>query len=125
MLCRICYKEEIEIAIVPCGHAIACIECALSLDYCSMCRMSYSRLMRIHLCMNKENDESLKLQPCSSKLSSDDELKAKLCKVCLKEEMSAVFLPCRHVYTCVKCAEEMSECLFCREHVYSFIKIYL
>ncbi|KAF0750961.1 baculoviral IAP repeat-containing protein 7-B-like [Aphis craccivora] len=59
MLCKICYKEEIEIAIVPYGHAIACIECALSFDYCSMCRVSYSRLMRIHLFMNKENDEMI------------------------------------------------------------------
>jgi len=125
MLCKICYKEEVEIAIVPCGHAIACIECALSCDYCSMCRMACTRLMRIHLCMNKENDENLKLEPCSSKMSSGNELNPKLCKVCLKEEMSTVFLPCRHVYTCVKCAEETSECLVCREDVYSFIKIYL
>jgi len=125
MLCKICYKEEIEIAIVPCGHAIACIECALSFDYCSICRMSRSRLMRIHLCMNKENDENLKLELCSSKMSSGNELDPKLCKVCCKEEMSTVFLPCRHVYTCVKCADETSECLVCRENVYSFIKIYL
>ncbi|XP_050066110.1 death-associated inhibitor of apoptosis 1-like [Aphis gossypii] len=126
MLCKICYREEIEIAIVPCGHAIACIECALSCDYCSMCRMACTRLMRIHLCMNKESDENLKLKPSTSKMSSGDELNPKLCKVCLKEEMSTVFLPCRHVYyTCVKCAEETSECLVCRENVYSFIKIYL
>ncbi|XP_050061464.1 putative inhibitor of apoptosis isoform X1 [Aphis gossypii] len=125
MLCKICYKEVIEVAIVPCGHAIACIECALSFNYCSMCRMSCSRLIRIHLCVNKKNDENLKLKPCSSKMSSGDELNPKLCKVCLKEEMSTVFLPCRHVYTCVKCAEETSECLVCREDVYSFIKIYL
>ncbi|CAH1733060.1 putative inhibitor of apoptosis [Aphis gossypii] len=125
MLCKICYREEVEIAIVPCGHAITCIECALTCNYCSMCRMACTRLMRIHLCMNNENNENLKLEPCSSKISSDNELNPKLCKVCRKEEMSTVLLPCRHVYTCIKCAEETSECLFCREDVYSFIKIYL
>ncbi|XP_025203222.1 baculoviral IAP repeat-containing protein 7-B-like [Melanaphis sacchari] len=125
MMCKICCKEEIEVAIVPCGHAIACIECTLALEQCAICRISFTKLMRIYLWKDKKQklNKFLQLIPFSFKIFSNT-LNSMLCKVCNKEEIATVFLPCRHVYTCVKCAEEADTCLVCGENVFSFIQLY-
>ncbi|XP_027839595.2 putative inhibitor of apoptosis isoform X1 [Aphis gossypii] len=125
MECKICFKEEIKVIFVPCGHAVACIECALTLKQCAVCRYPFSKLIRIFLSMDKDNYEDLKLQPRGSKMSSSNKLNPMVCKTCHNEDMSAVFLPCRHVYNCIKCAEEMDECPICTENVFSFIQFFL
>jgi len=125
MECKICFKEEIKVIFVPCGHAVACIECALTLKQCAVCRYPFSKLIRIYLSMDKGNYEDLKLQPCGSKMSSSNKLNPMICKTCHNEDMSAVFLPCRHVYNCIKCAEKMDECPICTENVFSFIQFFL
>jgi baculoviral IAP repeat-containing protein 7/8 len=124
MLCKICCKEEIEVAIIPCGHAIACIQCSLTFIRCAICRNICFRLMRIYLCKDIKEDKYFKLVPSSSKTSSNSTLNPMLCKVCYKEGMTTVFLPCRHVYTCGKCAEGIDECPICKEDVFSFIQLY-
>jgi len=125
MLCKICYEEKIKVIFVPCGHAISCIECAFSLEHCAICRHPFSNVIRIYLFMDTVNDKDLKLVPCSSKMSSNNTLNLMICKVCHQEEMAAVFLPCRHVYTCVECAKEMDDCPICAENVFAFIQLYL
>lgn len=32
VLCKICYKEKIEVAFITCGHTMTCIQCAITLD---------------------------------------------------------------------------------------------
>ncbi|XP_025203225.1 putative inhibitor of apoptosis [Melanaphis sacchari] len=124
MLCKICYKEKIKVVFVPCGHAIACIECALNINYCAICRYPFHNLMRVYLCTNEENYENSQLASSSSNMSSSNTLNPMLCQICFKEEMRAVLLPCRHVYSCSKCAEEISLCSVCRRDVFSLIKLY-
>ncbi|XP_025192151.1 putative inhibitor of apoptosis [Melanaphis sacchari] len=125
MLCKICFKEEIKVVFVPCGHAISCIECALTLIFCPICRFPLVKIMGVYLCMNEKNYENVQQVTSNSEMSSSNTLKHPMnCKVCHKKEMAAVLLPCKHIYTCDKCAEDISECSICRQNVYSLIKIY-
>lgn len=76
---------------------------------------------------SEENDtDNLSSSSSSSKESSknfhgakthksiDD---ARLCKICYDAELGVVFLPCRHMVTCVKCAPAMTTCAVCRQPV--------
>lgn len=121
MLCKICYKEEIAVAFVTCGHTIACIQCALTIVQCAVCRHPFNKAMRVYL----STDKDPKLVPESSSKGSDNKLDSTLCKVCHKEDKVTVFIPCRHVYACAKCAEEMDECPVCTENVCSFIQLHM
>lgn len=51
--------------------------------------------------------------PPKSKNADD----ARMCKICYNEELGVVFLPCRHMVACVKCAPGMTSCAVCREKV--------
>ncbi|XP_043496224.1 putative inhibitor of apoptosis [Polistes fuscatus] len=77
---------------------------------------------------NFENKDSGKLN--SSGSSSEESSKilhgtkanksidsARLCKICYDSELGVVFLPCRHMVTCVKCAPAMTMCAVCRQPV--------
>ncbi|XP_008184238.2 baculoviral IAP repeat-containing protein 7-B-like [Acyrthosiphon pisum] len=125
MLCKICYKEEMKVACVPCGHVVACIQCALSLEHCAMCRQPMDLLMRVHLSMDEEKVNNVEQLPCSSSQCLDAQLDPMLCRVCHEEEMAAVFIPCRHIYACVKCGPNMNECPVCKEGIGCSIQVYL
>ncbi|XP_060859652.1 death-associated inhibitor of apoptosis 1-like [Metopolophium dirhodum] len=125
MLCKICYKEEMKVACIPCGHIVACIQCALTLTHCAMCRQPLCMLMRVHLSMDEEKVKDVEQLPCSSSQCLDVQADPMLCKVCHKEEMAAVFIPCRHVYACFKCGADMNECPACKESICCTIQVYL
>ncbi|XP_050443224.1 death-associated inhibitor of apoptosis 2-like isoform X2 [Adelges cooleyi] len=129
MLCKICFKEKMKVAFIPCGHVIACIQCAMTLDQCAVCRQPFTMAMRVYVYMdenkNEEKDEDLNQLPCSSSQCSDDPVDPMLCRVCHKEEMEAAFIPCRHVYACVECATKMSECPVCLLPFYATMQVYL
>lgn len=122
MLCKICYKEETEVAFIPCGHVIACVQCAMTLEHCAVCRKPFNTAMRVYVHKDEEIDLDL---PCSSSQCSDEPLDPMLCKVCHKEEMEAAFIPCRHVYACVKCAAEIHECPICSDACCATMQVYL
>jgi len=48
-----------------------------------------------------------------------------LCKVCRKENMEIVFMPCMHVYACSKCTNDMNNCPICDEEVIFKMKVYM
>lgn len=127
MLCKICYKNEMKVAFIPCGHVIACVQCAMTLDQCAVCRQPFSMAMRVHVYLDEQKDEDLdQLIPCSSSQCSDEHHQdPMLCKVCHKEEMEAAFIPCRHVYACVKCATGMHDCPVCSEAFCATMQVYL
>uniref|UniRef100_A0A2S2NP33 Apoptosis 2 inhibitor n=2 Tax=Schizaphis graminum TaxID=13262 RepID=A0A2S2NP33_SCHGA len=124
MLCKICCKQEIQVAVIPCGHTITCIECSISFIRCAVCRGLSFKFMRIYLCKDIKRYKYLKLIPSNSKMSPNNTTDPMLCKVCYKEKMTTVFLPCRHVYSCGKCAEQIDKCPICRADVFSLIKLY-
>ncbi|GAB1598666.1 putative inhibitor of apoptosis [Argonauta hians] len=48
----------------------------------------------------------------------------KLCKICLDEELSIVFLPCGHLISCTYCAPALAECPMCREKIHGVVKTF-
>jgi len=70
------------------------------------------------------------LNSAGSKLSSNDDeneknlIKSKLCKICYASEYNTVFVPCYHVFACVKCASSVTECSICRKPFESIKRIY-
>ncbi|XP_076658047.1 death-associated inhibitor of apoptosis 1-like [Halictus rubicundus] len=62
----------------------------------------------------KESIEDLSNAKTQNNKTIDD---ARMCKICYNEELGVLFLPCRHIVACVKCALGMTTCVICREPV--------
>ncbi|XP_025097729.1 inhibitor of apoptosis protein-like [Pomacea canaliculata] len=45
--CKICLSEEATILFLPCGHLVACAQCAPALRTCAICRQRVSGTVRI------------------------------------------------------------------------------
>ncbi|CAH2047213.1 unnamed protein product, partial [Iphiclides podalirius] len=50
---------------------------------------------------------------------------ARLCKVCMDNEVSVVFLPCGHLVSCAGCGAALSACPLCRAAVRALVRAYL
>ncbi|NXC49616.1 BIR7B protein, partial [Penelope pileata] len=37
-MCKVCMDRDVSVVFVPCGHLVACEECALNLSLCPICR---------------------------------------------------------------------------------------
>ncbi|KAJ8321193.1 hypothetical protein KUTeg_001257 [Tegillarca granosa] len=48
-----------------------------------------------------------------------------LCKICLDESVSMVFLPCGHLCCCSQCAPALRKCPICRVFIRGTVKTYL
>ena len=56
----------------------------------------------------------------------NENLKTNLtCKICIAEPIGELFLPCRHLVCCVKCAVSISKCPLCRERIVGTIKVFV
>jgi len=121
-MCNICYKSERNIAFIPCGHVIACINCAFTMDACGMCRESYTMVLRVLMYSKAKYRKVKNLATTNIECSKEPNL---LCKICKKEEMQLVFLSCRHVYSCVKCGSNLENCPLCQKPILATIQIYL
>ena len=75
----------------------------------------------------KENKEELKEKnKVEDKEEKDDENEDNMkCSICLDNNKCMLFLPCKHVSCCEKCAENLDSCPLCRNPIQSKIKIYL
>lgn len=51
-----------------------------------------------------------------------DQLK---CKICLSDELSIVFLPCKHFASCSTCGRAVKKCVICREHIRGVLRVFL
>lgn len=47
-LCKICFVEEMNTALVPCGHVFACFKCAVPLSRCPVCHERKERLFVVY-----------------------------------------------------------------------------
>lgn len=102
ILCKMCGKEEMTVVNAYCGHVVACVQCAVTRNCCPNfnCKILLKAVVRVVYSYN-EQDNNL-----------EDPM---LCKICRKEKMGAVFLTCKHVCACRKCAMEMNKCPVCSE----------
>ncbi|ENN79666.1 hypothetical protein YQE_03889, partial [Dendroctonus ponderosae] len=48
-LCKICYKNEVGVVFLPCGHVVACVECSSTLKNCAICRKPLEATVRAFL----------------------------------------------------------------------------
>lgn len=48
-LCKICYSKEIGVVFLPCGHVVACVDCAPALSQCAVCRKPLEATIRAFL----------------------------------------------------------------------------
>ncbi|EFN78434.1 E3 ubiquitin-protein ligase MYLIP [Harpegnathos saltator] len=49
MLCRICMDRSLDTALFPCGHAVACLDCARRCERCPLCRANIDYCRTIYL----------------------------------------------------------------------------
>nr|XP_006115453.1 E3 ubiquitin-protein ligase XIAP [Pelodiscus sinensis]XP_006115454.1 E3 ubiquitin-protein ligase XIAP [Pelodiscus sinensis]XP_006115455.1 E3 ubiquitin-protein ligase XIAP [Pelodiscus sinensis] len=48
-LCKICMDKDISIVFIPCGHLVACKECAEALNKCPLCCMIITKRQKIFM----------------------------------------------------------------------------
>ena len=78
------------------------------------------------------SDPSMRLEESSSladfeTLSREyEDLQNKVtCKICLDAKIEVLFLPCRHLVCCAKCASMVRECPFCRKNIEGTVKVFM
>lgn len=49
VMCKICYSKEVGVVFLPCGHMVACVNCAPVLETCAVCRMKIDAHVRAFL----------------------------------------------------------------------------
>lgn len=47
-LCKICYENEYEVLLIPCGHVVVCKNCSLQIDKCPFCRAYISNKIKCY-----------------------------------------------------------------------------
>lgn len=70
--------------------------------------------------MDNESDEIMSLREENRKLKE-----ARLCKICMDNELAIVFLPCGHLATCDNCIPALTTCPLCRLKIRAYVRIFL
>ncbi|OWF56466.1 Baculoviral IAP repeat-containing protein 7-A [Mizuhopecten yessoensis] len=74
-------------------------------------------------CESTSEDTELTKKGIDELTEENQELREqKICKVCLDEEASIVFLPCGHLVTCPMCASALRKCPVCRTYIRGTVK---
>ena len=71
-------------------------------------------------CMKNLKQRSKNLWQATSNKTKDKYL----CKICMVENCSIVFLPCGHCFACKLCAASLEDCPICRCKINQFVKVY-
>lgn len=48
-MCKICFAKEVGVVFLPCGHIVACVDCAPALSTCAVCRKPLGATVRAFL----------------------------------------------------------------------------
>lgn len=83
--------------------------------------------------VEKQEEASIpNVNPVDTKLSHSDleeenrRLKeARLCKICLDQELGVVMLPCAHLVACITCASNLPDCPLCRQTIKATVRTFL
>lgn len=57
VICKTCFKEEINTVLIPCGHITICSNCALLSKYCPDCKQLFTIASRVSIKAEKSNSE--------------------------------------------------------------------
>ncbi|XP_070170336.1 death-associated inhibitor of apoptosis 2 isoform X2 [Polyergus mexicanus] len=66
------------------------------------------------------NNSTMSLREENRKLKE-----ARLCKICMDNELAIVFLPCGHLATCENCIPALTTCPLCRLKIRAYVRIFL
>ncbi|XP_060853889.1 baculoviral IAP repeat-containing protein 2-like isoform X2 [Rhopalosiphum padi] len=50
---------------------------------------------------------------------------ARLCKICVDQELGVVMLPCAHLVACITCASSLPDCPLCRQTIKATVRTFL
>lgn len=45
--CTICFKQNIQITLMPCKHKVSCVACTFSMKHCTICHNAFSSIIRV------------------------------------------------------------------------------
>lgn len=124
MTCKICYKEKIDILFIPCGHLFACLQCAVTLHECAICREPFC-INSYALKVSMEEEVCVNESLTSVDIGQDSSNSNAMCRVCKVESIGTVFVPCLHVYTCYQCAITSDSCPVCSKEFFGLIQVFL
>lgn len=49
----------------------------------------------------------------------------RLCKICMDNELSTLFMPCKHLATCSECSDMVTECPMCRQPISDYLTVFI
>ncbi|XP_055882215.1 E3 ubiquitin-protein ligase XIAP-like [Biomphalaria glabrata] len=49
VICKLCKNSDVQVAFLPCGHLVSCVECSLNPSYCPECRSEIIGIRRIFI----------------------------------------------------------------------------
>ncbi|XP_060525419.1 death-associated inhibitor of apoptosis 1 isoform X2 [Cylas formicarius] len=73
----------------------------------------------------KEKTEESSASKCESVSEAVQEADKTLCKICYKNELGVVFLPCRHIAACVDCSVALKNCVVCRAPLEATVRVFI
>lgn len=128
--CVVCCDEPPSVKFEPCGHMIACRDCAVRMRKCLKCKRAitgkiWSGAPAGQLPEFSEKDEKY-LETLHSLLSLQAHVRemedANMCAICLERRRNVAFL-CGHG-TCADCASSLEVCPMCRKPILQKIQLF-
>ncbi|XP_060863700.1 putative inhibitor of apoptosis isoform X1 [Metopolophium dirhodum] len=76
---------------------------------------------------NVPSNESANIKLSHSDLEEENRRlkEARLCKICLDQELGVVMLPCAHLVACITCASSLPDCPLCRQTIKATVRTFL
>ena len=112
-------------------HIYHCFKCDSNI--CQKCTYNsiknlillYPSLPKINIINSEENKNEKKGEHKENNEEIDEEKDDNLkCSICLDNNKCMLFLPCKHVSCCEKCAENLNNCPLCRALIQSIEDVY-
>ncbi|KAL3279757.1 hypothetical protein HHI36_017265 [Cryptolaemus montrouzieri] len=76
-------------------------------------------------CSTNSNTKEPLSSVSEEKGKNSEESSTTLCKICFKNELGVVFLPCGHMVACIDCASALKECAVCRKGIQATVRAFL
>ncbi len=126
--CWICSEQLVLVVFSPCGHRVACANCAERMKKCLECKQEIrEKRIQVEEVEEEEEEDQVKGEVEGRKVEKDKgkvrELEAKvrdleesnLCLICMERKRDLAFL-CGH-QACSECGESLTVCHMCRKPV--------
>lgn len=65
------------------------------------------------------------IEPQTAFVPPRGDIEKGVCKVCFENEVMTLFIPCRHLVTCNKCAVVLKKCAVCRQDIEGTLRVFL